>query len=309
MSTKIGDLVKTQYQVVVLHTKDTVETALEKLENRHITSAPVLDEKNKIWGFLDVVDLMLFLVRIVTKTRQSTVSPPSDSLTTDDIAIIARRSAEFSLSSLFQVISSSPQKKRNDSYYPLTSDMTLQDAVEIFVRGVHRIAMTNNANKIVHILTQFDIMKYLVEDTTRMGLKAEIQVGKINLLQKEIISVLPETKTVDAFKAMAEHGLNSIAIINKEGVILGSLSSTDMKGLREFQFMRLLWDVSQFLSVVRKEQGRDGDFLVCCGAETQLKRVVEIIYHEHVHRIYIVDDNKRPLGVISQTDIIRECFI
>ena len=54
---KIKDIVKEQ-RIVILHTKDTVETALEKLQKNGITSAPVIDDNNHIWGFLDVVDLL-----------------------------------------------------------------------------------------------------------------------------------------------------------------------------------------------------------------------------------------------------------
>jgi len=290
----------------VLRTKDSVESALEKLAAKNITSAPVLDDHNKIWGFVDVVDLMMFLVKIATKEQQSKVTPPSTSLSTDDIGMIAKRSGEFALSSLIQVLST--DQPRHDPYYPLTEDMGIQDAVEIFVRGIHRIAVTNINNHIVRILTQTNIIKYLANNPTTMGLRAEQPVSKFGRLRTELVSVTPDTLTVEAFKLMAEKRLNSVAIVNKEGVLMGSLSATDLKGLREFKFMRLLLPVSEFVAEIRKEQGRNAEYVVKCYQNTSLKRLVELVNHEHVHRIFVVDDNNRPLAVVSLTDLIRESF-
>ncbi len=63
-------------------------------------------------------------------------------------------------------------------YYPLTADMGVVDAVEIFLRGVHRIAVTNNEGKITHIFTQSSLIKHLAEDHFRMGGEAEGVVGE-----------------------------------------------------------------------------------------------------------------------------------
>jgi len=304
---KIQDLVKTQYEVITLRTKDSVEVALEKLSSKNFTSAPVLDDNNKIWGFIDVVDIMLFLVKVTTKEQHSRVSPPSTSLSTDDIGVIAKRSGEFALSSLLQVLST--DQPRHDPYYPLTGDMGIQDAIEIFLRGVHRIAITNNSNHIVHILTQSNIIKYLAEDPTRMGLRAELKVSEFSRLKTNLVTITTDLQTVDAFKLMADKRLNSLAIVNKLGALVGSISATDLKGLKEFKFMRLLLPVSEFVAEIRKEQGRHAEFAVTCNEDSTLKRLVELTVLEQIHRIYLVDKNKIPLAVISLTDLIRESFL
>ena len=54
--------------------------------------------------FADVVDLAQFLAQIVTKERSNNVTPPSTSLSTDDLEIIAKRAADFNLSTLMDVV-------------------------------------------------------------------------------------------------------------------------------------------------------------------------------------------------------------
>jgi CBS domain-containing protein len=97
--------IEDQRVVVTLNTHDSVSTALSKLANYNITSAPVIADDGKFHGLVDVVDLLLFLIRVCTKEQKSNVTPPSSKLTTDDLGIISRRSGEFYLTSLFEVLS------------------------------------------------------------------------------------------------------------------------------------------------------------------------------------------------------------
>jgi CBS domain containing-hemolysin-like protein len=72
--------------------------------------------------------------------------------------------------------------------------------------------------------------------------------------------------------------------------------------------MRLLDPVSKYLAETREEQGRSSDFVVCCDGDTLLKRAVELLAQNNVHRIFVVDKFHILEGVLSMTDIIRECF-
>ncbi len=73
---------------------------------------------------------------------------------------------------------------------------------------------------------------------------------------------------------------------------LGS-KSDGFQGLREFKFMRLLSPVSEFIRELRKEQGRNPDYIVSCKADTKLRDVVDTVTAERVHRIFVVDGGKQ----------------
>jgi CBS domain-containing protein len=303
----VVDLVKDQRPVVYLKTKDSVNSALAKLAEANITSAPVVSDDGKIHGFVDVVDLLLFLVKICTKQQESKVSPPSTKLTTDDMGIIAKRSSEFYLSSLFEVLADN--QLRHDAYYPLHYNAALKVGVEIFLKGVHRIAVTDDSNRIFHILTQSNIIRWLGQDTSRMGLKADLSVSKMDTKKLNALITIPSTtRTIEAFELMKKTGVSSLAVVGKEGVLEGVISASDLKGLKEFAFGRLLLPLSEFLVQVRKEQGKPADFTVTCDAAADLKTVVSRIVQTKVHRVFVIDNAHRPVGVISLTDIIAEVF-
>ena len=72
--------------------------------------------------------------------------------------------------------------------------------------------------------------------------------------------------------------------------------------------MNLLEPVTNYIYEVRKEHNQRGDYVVVCDPKAALKDVIRRLAHSHVHRIFVVDTEKRPLGVISLTDIISYCF-
>jgi len=299
----VKDLLKTQW-LVTLSVKDSINKALEKLSVNKITSAPVVDEDGKIYGFVDMMDLLSFLVN---KVAHPTFTPKvySTSLTLEDMDNLVKKSAQFEVSSLLDVVDTI---QRYEHYYPLEETQPLKEAIEIFLRGVHRIAVTDSQKKLVGLLTQSNLIKYLFNDPTRMGLKAEEQICNMNSLQRNVVSVSPSFLTIDAFKIMQRKRLTSLGVVDYNGVLLTTLSVSDVKGLKEFHFRRLLLPVMDFLAEVRKEQNKPTDYLVSCGMSTTLKHLVQLILKEQVHRVFITDDFRRPLGVVSLTDIIKEVY-
>ncbi len=41
--------------------------------------------------------------------------------------------------------------------------------------------------------------------------------------------------------------------------------------------------------------------LVSCGPETSLRTALELLVSEHVHRLWVVDERHRPLGIVTIT--------
>jgi predicted transcriptional regulator len=119
---------------------------------------------------------------------------------------------------------------KQEPYYSLTLESNLADAIQIFKGGAHRIAITNSSQiKLVNILTQSNIIKFLAEDSTRMGIKAESAVREMHNFQKNVISIPSTWKTFDAFKKMVDCNVTSVAVVNEKGVLIGSLSCSDLK--------------------------------------------------------------------------------
>jgi CBS-domain-containing membrane protein len=114
---------------------------------------------------------------------------------------------------------------RRNPYYPIDESGSIKDVVNIFLKGPHRIAITNQHNKIVSIVSQSDLIRWLAKDTTSLGFAAEQTAKQI---MKKVISVSPNSKAIEAFRLMSEKNLTSIAIVDNE-VLVGVLSAADLK--------------------------------------------------------------------------------
>jgi CBS domain-containing protein len=71
---------------------------------------------------------------------------------------------------------------------------------------------------------------------------------------------------------------------------------------------RLYLSVSEFLSRVKRETTAPQHAVVCTKDDTFLT-VLQKICANRVHRVWIVDSSKRPVGVVSLRDVLWYIFV
>ncbi|ETO30775.1 hypothetical protein RFI_06345 [Reticulomyxa filosa] len=107
---------------------------------------------------------------------------------------------------------------------------------------------------------------------------------------------------------MEKHGLSGLAVVNSNQEIVHNTSSTDIK-LWLQSHAALGMTIEDFLVKIRSEQIQEkkssGFSVTYATADSTLKAVVDMLMKTKYHRIWVVDDAKRPVGVISLTDIFK----
>jgi len=98
---------------------------------------------------------------------------------------------------------------------------------------------------------------------------------------------------------LAPRQVHALAIVDENGVIVGTLSSADLRGFTHEKLGNILLPVLEFL----KAQGTHRAPVVC-EPSISIKEVVALMINEKVHRVWLVDDDNKPVGVVSMTDII-----
>lgn len=94
---------------------------------------------------------------------------------------------------------------------------------------VHRIAIFDSTSRIVNIISQSDIVRYLLEHRDELGEHGMTSVGELGFGQKEIISVPPEMSAIEALKVMNEKQIGAVGVVNSTGQIIGNFSAADMR--------------------------------------------------------------------------------
>jgi len=100
---------------------------------------------------------------------------------------------------------------------------------------------------------------------------------------------------------MKDCGISGIAVINKERKLITSLSATDFLYLEPENFDYLSLGIKSFLYKVRGFIQQP----ICCSIDDTLETLFFKMVHHNVHRIFIVDDEFKPIGIITLTDIMN----
>ena len=94
LDTPLGNLTSGQHLVALVsfEQSDTVATALEKLTKHKLLCAPVLDDsKNRLLGFVDVLDVMTLLVHHCTENLADSEVGKPKTITKDNLSLIGRQ--------------------------------------------------------------------------------------------------------------------------------------------------------------------------------------------------------------------------
>jgi CBS domain-containing protein len=163
----------------------------------------------------------------------------------------------------------------------------------------------------VSILTQTDVLRFALTNALSMFeqqvwsltadsiLKASSKPGSEHDPVKPV-TTFDSTHAVTALKKMYLHHINGIAIVNDHNKLVASLSTSDLKGLSHHHLNHLHQPVLMFLTAVHK---RVPEPLVC-QRTTTFRQIVERLLEFGVHRVWVVDEQSVPVGVITQSDLI-----
>nr|CAG8600189.1 10_t:CDS:2 [Entrophospora candida]CAG8601929.1 1041_t:CDS:2 [Entrophospora candida] len=162
-----------------------------------------------------------------------------------------------------------------ESYRIFKSDANegLHDTLTAFSKGVHRSLVIDYTGKInPYILTQTDIIKYVY--------KHPESVPDIDFnLSLKSLGLFSEDK--------------------KEEVVVGYVNETALNVYRRMAFKNLIGIPILLPNSENILNPKTATY------DTSLKEVIEIIVENHIHRIWIIDQDKKILGVITITDLIK----
>jgi len=268
-------------------------------------SVPVLQKtKSKYYGFVDMYDIVKFVVDFFGETDKLRDS--------EDWIKLVETSEEFNKKTVNDIMKY-PLSKRNP-FFPIHSGYSLLNAVEALAKekGLHRIPIIDADRKLITVITQSQIIEILYKNLDIIGEKRNKPVGQTDKYLEDVFTIHEEATALDAFKMMVDKNVSGLAVIDKDGKLTANISTKDLKAMSTDArlFWRLYQTVHNFLLKIRKENNEMGGdrprTIVTTKAQETLETVIKKLYEHKIHRIYIVDDHKKPVGVISLKDVLAE---
>ena len=175
---------------------------------------------------------------------------------------------------------------------------------------IHRLAVvdTDDGNRVIGIITQSAVVRFLAERRDLFGQLAEIKMRRFVLAgtAKPLITVANTSNVRDALRVLLAHRISGAPVIDSDGNIVANLSVTDVRCLAKAKddvFERALsQNVLDFLREMRS--GTRSLFPLVLHPDDSFATAVQLLAAASVHRVYIVEGRK-PVGVVALADVLR----
>jgi CBS domain-containing protein len=273
--------------------KTTVEECLDLLVSKKILSVPIYDLHKKTWvGIIDMYQIMTFMAFVAYS--------PDTQISLESVL------EKVDLSKpVVSLLGSTGMKESDDIYslWILSSNSSIKEPMEYLGKGIYRILVTSEDLNFAKIITQTDLIRFIHKNWDQFGDYKNCSLKDNNSLVsfiKHVHTVHSNTPAIQGFQLMRLKQVNALAVVNGLGHVISTLSDADLRGLTHSQLSNLFLSIEEYLSWAHKGEVRKP---VVCQATDKLKTVVDLLVNEKVHRVWVVDAEMKPIGVVSMTDI------
>jgi len=199
-----------------------------------------------------------------------------------------------------------PDLSGNDLFAAIMKEEKAARIIQLYALGLHRVALLDIDGAVTNIVSQSDVIKFLHRNLALLGDFATKTIEELHLASTtdaDEIAILPQDQTtIQSFQELAARQMSAAPIVGKDGVMLGTLSISDLKSLRRESVSSLLLPSSQYKDPT---QGGIKPDVVCTLTDT-LGDVITKLASSNVHRVWVLDDGRRPISCVSITNI---CFL
>ncbi|XP_040581433.1 5'-AMP-activated protein kinase subunit gamma-1 [Lepeophtheirus salmonis] len=281
---KCYDLIPTSAKLVVFDTQILVKKAFFALVYNGVRAAPLWDsKKQKFVGMLTITDFIRIL-------RMYYVSPD---LKMNDLETHQLETWRNVLNDIKELISIGP-------------DASLYEAIRILIHNkIHRLPVIDpKTNNVLYILTHKRLLKFLflyVHDLPKPSFLAksvfELKIGTYDNIETARYS----TPIIEALNKFVGKRISALPIVDDDGKLIDIYAKFDVMNLAAEKTYENL-DVT--LKVANEYRNEWFEGVHKCKQSDSVFDVMENIVKAEVHRLVVVDDNNKVVGVISLSDLL-----
>jgi len=244
---------------------------------------------------VDVLDIVAYVVTIS--------EAENDVDHVEAISVWRYKTAQFQMSCVREVLNITSQQ-----ICSVEAASPIYETISLFQRGVHRVSVVDRGMA-VDVISQTDIARFLIGRVNSFPEVFMKPVSEIlDFSKKRVISLLYTEPAINAFKLIHENRISAVALVDEHGILQGNLSASDLKGAVTTDggegsdpFGSLFLPAITFL----RQSGMSRFPVVTCKQSTIFSVILLKMMALKLHRIWLVDDHERPIGVISLTDVMQ----
>ncbi|KAL8712075.1 MAG: hypothetical protein Q9220_003508 [cf. Caloplaca sp. 1 TL-2023] len=283
------DVLPLSFRLIIFDTSLQIKKSLTTLVQNGIVSAPLWDSKTSTFAGLLTTSDYINLIQYYWQNPDA-----------------VNRIDQFKLNSLREIekaIGVSPLE--TTSIHP---EKPLYEAcrrmLESRARRIPLVDIDDETGRamVVSVVTQYRILKFVAVNVYETQLLRK-PLRHLNLgTYKNLETAKMETPVFDVIHQLVSCNISSVPILNSDGVVTNVFESVDVITLiKGANYDELNLNVGEAL------QKRPEDFpgIYTCSIDDRLDTIFDTIRKSRVHRLVVIDEDSRLIGVLTLSDILE----
>ncbi len=132
----------------------------------------------------------------------------------------------------------------------------------------------------------------------------------VDIMNTSVAAVPCNITMSAAAEVLTEYGITGAPVVDEEGRCVGVLSSTDFAGRARLKQTSIVSESSEVATASVDHVGDDlveehmSPMVQTISEMSPITAAARIMCREHIHRLVIVDEDHKPVGVISSLDLV-----
>jgi CBS domain-containing protein len=125
-------------------------------------------------------------------------------------------------------------------------------------------------------------------------------VGEV--MHHGVLTCLQETPIQDVAQQMTEHDVSALVVVNEQGSMVGLISRTDLVNARLYEQYWKNWQELKAMNIMVSD-------VVNVKTSETIRVASKLMMERKIHRVVVIeetDNGRKPIGVLSITDLVRE---
>ena len=317
-----------QSNVIELDSNLSPMDAASILWTKNIVGAPVWDDNaQKYVGFFELRDILSVVIASAKSDEEEGGGMNTTTITNDEDAsnykngrvnmdrfdehmvkelAITGKNGKKVFAEVFPTEKTISYLAARNQFAFCTPEATLTDVCECLNNmHCHRVPILNNDGKCQNIISQSALISYIFKHCPRENLQEKITESGIPY-KKDVVSIVDTASATDAFTLLDNKRLSGIAVVDEDGKLVGNTSARDIKLAAIDEGKTAMdTDILSYLAKVRQAVPQRRERYPSCHIHENVTvaHVIELLAKTGYHRVFVVDDDVCPIGVISVTDI------
>lgn len=192
-----------------------------------------------------------------------------------------------------------------------TKDNPLLDICkEVGGRHKHRVPITDSTSGTpvcTGIISPSGLVAFIASKCPQGSMEEKMTDAGLPF-RKDVVKISDDASAASAFELLDSKRLSGIAVVDKDGKLIGNTSARDIKNaVMDAGRTGMDMDILSYLAQVRQSQVVKNDRYPSCHVheDATVGHVVNMLAKTGFHRVFVVDKDMKPIGVVSFADVIN----